>query len=294
MLESSLHQLNKQRKQLIKVAINENRQGRVITGMGAGREGNGTRTSLFHLASRIADLNTFQKVCLVDFHLAEPTLDQLFVPDPNKLIMHLDKLYKSINREITESTILGNVILNKNRKNLYLLAGTRRPYSAESFHAEILMAIIEGLKCLFDVVIVNTSAHFDNPGTVAGLLAADDVLVFTNYDENGLRLFNQYYSTIFDYNQEFKEKMLLVGVNSRNGKKENLKQLTESSSFSEELPFVDEWKFSFSDKSRVEGKVKGQYLKGLDLLLQELSLYSVVESKSDRKERKWRLWPTTR
>ncbi len=292
-MESAKH-LNSRRKQVIKISIDKNQNGRVIVGLGAGREGNGCRTSLYHIANRLAEQSPALKVCLVDYHLAEPTLDKLFVPDPNKLIMHLDKLYKSINNEITESIIISNVILNKNQKNLYLLPGTRRPYAAESLNADVLLAITEGLKHIFDVVIVNTSAHFDNPGTIAGLLSADHVLVFSNYDESGLRIFNQYYSTIFEKHTNLKDKMLLVGVNSRNGKKESLSQLSQIKSFHDELPFIDQWKFSFSEKQKIEGKAKSKYIKTLDQIINEIGCGVIYESDNRVKERKWRIWPIMR
>lgn len=275
----------------VTISIEENRNGYVLAGLGAGRDGNGCRTSLYHLSRRAAERSPNSNVCLVDFHMAEPTLDSHFVLDPNRLQMSLDSLYKSIQSEITEQTIKNHLLISQSQSNLFLLAGTRRPFSADSFSADVLKTIVIALQHIFDVVIINTSAHFDNPGTIASLHAADKVLFFSNYDSEGLRILNLYNNTLYKNHPTLQSKMLMIGVNNRNVKIEKLDPYTPFPVVSE-IPFIKDWNEAFVAKRELYSKNSDNYTEKLDFVIDEL--LPVDLEIGGGVERKWMKWPSLR
>ncbi len=271
----------------VKIAIEENINGKVITGIGAGREGSGTTMSLYQLSLRLAQHNANQKICMVDFNLAEPSLDSYFLSNASKM-MHIDNVYKQINTEITSSMLENNLVVSKVQDNLFLLPGTRRPFSADSFHAEVLMAMIAALKHIFDIVVVDVSSHFDNPGTVSGLLASDEVLVFSNYDLNGLKIYNLYHSTLFKHYPDVMNKLKMIGVNNRNAKNEELKHLTQTPII-KELNYMPE----LHQDIELKGKHKEKYMRNMYGILKELHLIEEDIEIDEGRRVKW-IWPFQR
>lgn len=286
----TIDEWKKDRQSLVKVNIEEQRNGHIITGIGAGKGGSGCRTTLFHLARRTVErISNDKKVCVVDLHLSEPTMDKTFF-GYSKLNMHLDNLYQSIDEEVTAAILNENVVLSKDYENLFLLAGTRRPFAADAFNAEVLMAMLEGLRCVFDVIYVNISAHFDNPGTVAALHCADHILLCSNYDEDGLALFNHCHNTIYKYHPELEKKFHLIGIDNRNSGGEDMKKLVNVPLLTE-FPYIADWRIVFSEKNSVNGKNKDLYEHSLDTVLDTIQ---PIEMEEIAKERKWKLWPTRR
>lgn len=283
--------VHKEKKERTRVSVDTNVHGQVITGMGAGREGVGTTRSLFHFATRLAETNPQLKICIADFNLSEPCFDRYFSQCSHKLLMHLDALYKQISDEITKPLVENNIILSKEQRNLFLLPGTRRPFSADSFSAEVLMDVLAALSHVFDVVVVDVSAHFDNPGTVAGLLSADQVLVFSNYDEDGLRLFNLYHSTLFSHIPDLNSRLHMVGVDNRDARTKELKHLTEIPLISE-LRYMKDFRFSFEQQqNELNGKFHDQYIQALDKMIRYFDLAGPEEQPPERRRS---LWPFQR
>ncbi|HJV47212.1 MAG TPA: hypothetical protein VJ824_15960 [Bacillota bacterium] len=277
----------------VQISIDENVFGQLITGMGAGREGNGSTTSLYYKAMRLAQMMPHKNICLVDLHLSEPCLDKFFHVKSEKLIMNLDSLFKQITDSITKTMIQNNTINSKKHPNLFLLPGTRKPFSADSFSADVLLTILMALKQLFHVVFVDVSAHFDNPGTVAGLIAADSIVAYSNGDQDGLRLFNLYQSTLFEHHPELIEKIKGIAVENLGQRKVDIHSYLTIPVIGA-LPHLSELHEPFTDKSMLDGKQKDKYGEKLDQILSHLGLLQGHEHqlKATKKRKGWKLWPT--
>lgn len=271
----------------IQIVIDDNQNGVVITSMACGIEGGGSTTSIFSIAETIAMI-TGKKVCIIDLNLAQPCLDRFFYMNPTKLVVHLDNLYRQVRSEITAGKLRDNMLAHRDIENLYLIAGTRRPYSSDEFHADTIMAIIAALRRIVDYVFVDVSAHFDNPGTVAGLLGADQVLVFSNYNEDGLRFFNTYYSTLFG-KDEICKRMSMVGVETVKGKKEKLEVLCEIPVIAC-IPHVSEFAFGELSESANKKEMK-KYAISIEGIVKSLGI-TEQSTKQDSVERSRKPWHT--
>jgi septum formation inhibitor-activating ATPase MinD len=278
----------------IEISIDENVYGQIITGIGVGREGNGCSTSLYYQASRLAQLMPHKNICIVDLHLTEPCLDKFFNIKSDKLIMNMDSLFKQITDTLTKNMIQNNTINSKKQPNLFLLPGTRKPFSADSFSADVLLTILMALKQLYHVVFVDVSAHFDNPGTVAGLIAADTILAYSNGDQDGLRLFNLYQSTLLDHHPDLVEKIKGIVVENLGARKGELGSYLRIPLIGA-LPHMTELLQPFSDKSEVKGKQQAKYLAEIDEILSQMDLYQGQAEKQTKAKRKGgKLWPIRR
>jgi len=145
------------------------------------------------------------KCALLDFDLTAPSLATYF--DSEDLVHGLDNLMPYIvGKNLTQGILESNF---QKTGSITWLRGTDTPEQSRFVKAEDLLSIIEIIKEMFHVIILDTSGIINNAGTYIALKSADKCFVVTDKDTIKIRRYNQIKTFI---NTEVKNPLLILNT----------------------------------------------------------------------------------
>ena len=145
--------------------------GGKIVSVFSNKGGNGTTTIAVNLADALVRYHK-KKVVVVDLALASGDVTTFFNVNPAYSILDLAK-----NAEKADYDFLHTLLL-KHSSGVYILADPPMIEDADSISAGQVKVILATLRSMFDIIIVDTSHHFEQR-TLTALEASDIILLVT-------------------------------------------------------------------------------------------------------------------
>jgi pilus assembly protein CpaE len=145
--------------------------GGKIVSVFSNKGGNGTTTIAVNLADALVRYDK-KKVVVVDLALASGDVTTFFNVNPAYSILDLAK-----NAEKADYDFLHTLLL-KHSSGVYILADPPMIEDADSISAGQVKVILATLRSMFDIIIVDTSHHFEQR-TLTALEASDVILLVT-------------------------------------------------------------------------------------------------------------------
>lgn len=145
--------------------------------------GLGTTFTAVNLALELSSMGL--NTVLVDFDLKTPSV-AMYLKDDD-VIHCLDNVIPfTAGNNLTEKVMESNL---QSFEKLNFLRGTNLPEQALYVRQDALAAIINLLKEMFEVVIIDTQSHIDNAGTYQALLQADTIFMVVDKNVFNIRQF---------------------------------------------------------------------------------------------------------
>ncbi|MEK7252711.1 MAG: AAA family ATPase [Actinomycetota bacterium] len=150
------------------------RGGRVVAVM-AGKGGSGKTVTATNLAMALTFQRGPDRVVIVDTDLQFGDVALLLQLDPSRTILDVVRRVDDLSDELLESMLL------RHESGLRVLPAPVLPTGEDEVPAKTIVAILERLRALHDVVIIDTPPIFDDH-LITVLEEADDVLVVVDMD----------------------------------------------------------------------------------------------------------------
>lgn len=137
----------------------------------------GTTVSALATAYRIAEI-TEAKVAYLCLNLKSSKVARYIrLESPHAT---LDELLPHLrNHSITKEILLNAMATVPSRPNLHFLLGNRQREMSDYFNEEDITLLLSTARAIFDTVIVDCSAYWDNAGSLCGLQLADRITLVT-------------------------------------------------------------------------------------------------------------------
>ena len=148
--------------------------GRVVAVM-AGKGGSGKTVTATNLAMALTLQRGDDRVVIVDTDLQFGDVALLLQIDPSRTLLDVARRIDDLSDVKLESMLL------RHESGLLVLAGPVLPASQDEIPAKVIVAIIERLRALHEVVVIDTPPIFDDH-LITVLEEADDVLVVVDMD----------------------------------------------------------------------------------------------------------------
>ncbi|MBI5157298.1 MAG: AAA family ATPase [Acidimicrobiia bacterium] len=148
--------------------------GRVVAVM-AGKGGSGKTVTATNLAMALTMQRGDDRVVIVDTDLQFGDVALLLQMDPSRTLLDVSRRIDEISDAKLESMLL------RHESGLRVLPAPVLPVSEEEVPAKVIAAVVDRLRALYDIVVIDTPPIFDDH-LITVLEQADDVLVVVDMD----------------------------------------------------------------------------------------------------------------